>query len=336
MSPAQLKPTSPENPSTPVGVDVFAVVFNPIKVDIAVLKHAVEADEGAIGKTALWLETTEEDPGGGQATEAMEAGAKVVLVAGGDGTVRAVAEVLSGTDVAICLIPSGTGNLLARNLKLTIDDMEHSISTAFTGAERAIDTATIEIARPGGGTETHTFLVMAGVGLDAKVMSSTDPKLKEKVGWLAYAKALATVLRDKNSLRIQSRSDQPRSRPARAQAVIVGNCGSLPANILLLPEAVVDDGLLDIVILKPESFRGWLQVIFKVFWENGIVKRMKLVRKSEGIDVKAVDFAQLPTFEVRLSRSAEIELDGDPFGDAVGFTTTVQAGGLHMKVSADE
>ncbi|MCU1579976.1 MAG: diacylglycerol kinase [Rhodoglobus sp.] len=336
MSPAQIEPTGASLSDATAAANLVAVVYNPTKVDVSDIKRVVETSEHARGWTALWLETTSDDPGGGQATEAMEAGASVVIVAGGDGTVRAVAEVLVDTDVALCLVPSGTGNLLARNLNLAVDDLERSMSAAFSGIDRAIDAASIEIARADGSTETHTFLVMAGVGLDAKIMSNTDPELKEKVGWLAYARALATVLRDRNSLRIRYRSDQVQRRPARAQSVIVGNCGSLPANILLLPDAVLDDGLLDVVILKPESFRGWLQVIFKVFWENGIIKRTKLGRKVDGIDVDAVDFAQLPEFEVRLSRGDEIELDGDPFGEAVAFTTKVQAGALRLKVPADE
>ncbi len=177
---------------------------------------------------------------------------------------------------------------------------------------------------------------MAGVGLDAKIMNNTDPELKAKVGWLAYARALIAVLREKDSLRIQYHSEGRRGRrPMRAQAVIVGNCGSLPANILLLPEAVVDDGLLDLVILKPESFVGWLQLIFKVFWENGVVRRTRLGRRLQGIRTTSVDLAQLAEFEVRLSRPAEIQLDGDPFGEAIGFSTRADQGALRLKVPAE-
>jgi diacylglycerol kinase family enzyme len=334
MSQLAAVPSGPRNPPATAARTV-AVIYNPTKVDVADLKRVVDADEAAKGWSALWLETTEQDPGGGQAAEAVDAGASVVLVAGGDGTVRAVAEVLAGTDVAICLVPSGTGNLLARNLDLAVDDMEQSVGAAFAGDDRAIDAASIDIVRPDGSTETRIFLVMGGVGLDAKIMNETDPELKEKVGWLAYARALVTVLRDKDHLRVVSRSDLPGRRPGRAQAVIVGNCGSLPGNILLLPEAVVDDGLLDIVVLTPESFRGWVQVFFKVFLENGIVQRMRRGR-GEGVDVKAVDVSQLAEFDVRLSRSEQIELDGDPFGDAVGFTTRVLPGALRVKVPTHE
>ena len=337
MAPVESSSASASRAPSRASTTTAAVIYNPIKVDADELKRLVEAEDGSNGWTTLWFETTEDDPGGGQATAALEAGAMLMIVAGGDGTVRAVAEVLAGTDCALAMVPSGTGNLLARNLKLTLDDAEHSIRTAFAGSDRPIDIALIDIARPGGATDSFAFLVMAGVGLDAKIMNNTDPELKAKVGWLAYARALIAVLREKDSLRIQYRSDQGRRgrRPVRAQAVIVGNCGSLPANILLLPEAVVDDGLLDLVILKPESFGGWLQLIFKVFWENGVVRRTRLGRKLQGIRTSSVDLAQLAEFEVRLSRPGQIQLDGDPFGEAIGFSTRADQGALRLKVPAD-
>ena len=70
----------------------------------------------------LWLETTAEDTGVGQAREALKAGVDVVIAAGGDGTVRCVAEVLAGTGTPMGLVPLGTGNLLARNVGVDITD----------------------------------------------------------------------------------------------------------------------------------------------------------------------------------------------------------------------
>ncbi len=71
----------------------------------------------------------------------------MILVAGGDGTVRAVAEAVREHDVVLALVPSGTGNLLARNLELTLDDPEESIRSAFTGEDRKIDLGVVEVRR---------------------------------------------------------------------------------------------------------------------------------------------------------------------------------------------
>jgi len=309
-----------------------AVVYNPIKVDLEALKAAVEAEPAAADWTTLWLPTSEDDPGQGPAREALDAGASLVVAAGGDGTVRAVAEIVRGSEASVALLPSGTGNLLARNLGLTLDDTAQSFATAFGGTTRDIDVASIEIRREDESVESHAFLVMAGTGLDAKIMSNTDDELKKKVGWLAYAHALVTVLRDKTQLRLEYKLDDDRNRSERAQAIIIGNCGSLPANILLLPDAAVDDGLLDILVVKPESVRGWLAVIVKIFWENGVLKRTKLGRRMIELKTDSVDMRQGRTLVVRLNRPEEVELDGDPFGEMVGCRVTIDPGSLSVMV----
>jgi hypothetical protein len=97
------------------------VVANPTKVEPGT-REAMAALCAELGwAEPLWLETTVEDPGIGQAKEAVAAGADVVLAAGGDGTVRSVAESLAGTGVALGLLPAGTGNLLARTLGTPLD-----------------------------------------------------------------------------------------------------------------------------------------------------------------------------------------------------------------------
>ena len=314
-----------------------AVIYNPIKVEVDDLRAAIAAEPGAEGWDVLWFETTEKDPGTGQAAAALEKGASVVIAVGGDGTVRTVSEVVRRSkDASVALLPSGTGNLLARNLDLTLDDMAHSIRTAFTGAVREVDVARIDIRRADRSSDEHAFLVMAGAGLDAKIMSNTDPELKKKIGWLAYARALSVTLRDKNALRLGYQLDGGKRRTERAQALIIGNCGSLPANILLLPDAAVDDGLIDVVVLKPETVRGWLAVVFKIFWENGIVRRTPIGKKLAGVDIASMDYRRGKKLEVCLSKPEEIELDGDPFGEASSFTVTVEPGALRVMVPADE
>jgi len=307
-----------------------AVVYNPIKVDLDALKSAV-ASESA-GWDVQWLPTAEDDPGQGPARAALAAGADMIIAAGGDGTVRAVAEVVAGTGTPLALLPSGTGNLLARNLKLTLDDIPGSLRSAFRGADRPVDVARIEIRREDRSVDEHVFLVMAGAGLDAKIMSSTDAELKKKVGWIAYAQALVAVLRDKSMLRLEYKLDDHRNRSERAQALIVGNCGSLPANILLLPDAVVDDGLLDLIVLKPESIRGWLAVTVKIFWENGIVRRTRVGQRLSEMRTNSLDMRQGRSVTVRLNRPEIVQLDGDPFGRMTGCRITVDPGALTVRV----
>jgi diacylglycerol kinase family enzyme len=313
-----------------------AVVYNPVKVEVDDLRPIVEAEARDAGwEPTLWYETTEEDPGGGQAREALDAGATMVLAAGGDGTVRAVAEVVQGTKASLALLPSGTGNLLARNLSLTLNDVQHSVHSAFAGGDRSIDVALADVYREDGSHTRHAFLVMAGFGIDAKMLAATDDELKAKVGWLAYVKALVTVLRDKNLLRLRYKIDGEDVRRLRAHTLIIGNAGSLPGNILLLPEAAVDDGQLDVVILRPEQIIGWLQIIVKVVWENGVLSRTRLGRKFRTREVKALNYLRGKELRVRLSHPEEVELDGDPFGKAIGMVTRVAAGELTVRVPAD-
>ena len=315
-----------------------AIVVNPVKTDEAALRAALEAAERRHGwDDTLWLETTEADPGTGQAREALEHGVDVVIAAGGDGTVRTVAEELSGTDTPLALLPSGTGNLLARNLDLTLDDVEHALDTAFDGDDRPIDVGIAEL-RDGERTEKRAFLVMAGIGMDAQMIAATDDDLKAKAGWLAYVKAITTVLRDKNELRLRYQLDGGRTHSMHAHTVLIGNCGSLPANILLLPEAAVDDGLLDIVVLRPEGFTGWVRIMVKIFWENGVLRRTSAGRRLMGADkeVRAMNYLKGRELIVKLSRPEDVELDGDLFGRVSSMRTRIDPGALRVRVPKGE
>jgi diacylglycerol kinase (ATP) len=318
------------------GASVAAVVYNPIKVDLDAIKRAVataEADAGW-GET-LWFETSKEDPGQGATQAALDAGATMVIAAGGDGTVRAVAEVVHGSDASLALLPSGTGNLLARNLDLTLDNLEHSISTAFSGADRPVDIGRIEIRHDDGSIGKHAFLVMAGLGLDAKMLASTNEELKARIGWLAYVGAIITALRDRNQLRLRYSLDGGKAKQVRAHTVIVGNTGTLTANVLLLPEAVIDDGEFQMLMLRPEGFVHWLQILVKVLWENGVLRRTPLGRRMMTKEVEALNYVKGRQVTVKLSRAEEIELDGDGFGTVVAFKAEVVPGGLRVRVPQD-
>ncbi|QEO08942.1 diacylglycerol/lipid kinase family protein [Protaetiibacter larvae] len=315
-----------------------AVVFNPVKVDIERLRAAVAAAESASGwAKSLWLETTTDDPGQGQAETAAHAGAALVIAAGGDGTVRASGSALRGTGIPLAIVPAGTGNLLARNLGLDVSSghLEATITNAFTGVDIAIDVALIQITRPDRSVEDHAFLVMAGLGLDAKMIAHTNPELKRRVGWLAYVGAIGRALVDKEVLRIRYRLDGGEERASRAHTVIVGNCGSLPGNVLLLPDAEVDDGVFDIVTLRPEGFGGWARVWIGIVWENGVLRRNAVGRRLLNLrsrPVRAMRYLRGRQFELLLDRPEEFELDGDEFGLVTGFRARVDPAALVVRV----
>ncbi len=320
---------------TPTAQKVAAVIYNPIKVDLEAIKAlvATEQSDAGWGET-LYFETSKDNPGTGAASAALDQGVAMLIVAGGDGTVRAVAEAMGEHDVALALLPSGTGNLLARNLELTLDDTEHSLRCAFGGDDRTIDRGMIEIRRADSSVDRHAYLVMAGIGLDAKMLAHTDDDLKAKVGWLAYLKEIVSAKRDNKHQRMRYRLDQERTRSTQAHTVIVGNCGTLQANVQLLPDAKLDDGTLDIVFLRPEGVVNWAKVLHKVIWKYGVMRRLRPGQESGTDDIDAMNYRTGTRFTIALDRPELIELDGDEFGEAIGFRTWVEPGALTVRVLA--
>ena len=321
------------SPASPVRQ--AAVVYNPIKVELAKLERIVASAEQPGAARTLWFATTEEDTGQLATRRAIEAGADVVIAAGGDGTVRAVASALRGSGVPIALLPMGTGNLLARNLNL-LSNAEESVHTAFTGANRRIDLGLAEIQRTDGTTEERAFLVMAGLGLDAKMIAKTNSRLKKAVGWLAYVDAGVRALPEIKPVRLRYSLDGAPEKPMTVHTIIIGNCGALPGGILLMPEAKPDDGILDIAALRPRGPFGWFKVWNKVAWENGVLRRSAAGRKIIDLtaDVRDVTYLTARDLRVSVETAQAFQLDGDEFGEAIAVHTWVDAGGLTVKVPA--
>ncbi|MEO9094537.1 MAG: diacylglycerol kinase family protein [Microbacteriaceae bacterium] len=314
-----------------------AVVYNPIKVDLPRFRTMVASAADSAGwPEPLWFATAVDEAGQTATRQAIDAGATLVLAVGGDGTVRAVAEALRGTRVALGLIPAGTGNLLARNLEMTVNRLEEAIETAFTGIDHPIDVGVSEVTRPDGAQEEHAFLVMAGLGLDAKMIANTSSKLKKAVGWLAYIEGGMRALPDVKPVKLRYRLDGRAEKTMTAHTLIIGNCGVLPGGILLIPDARPDNGRLEVCALKPRGFFGWLNVWNKIAWENGVLRKSRAGRRIIDLrnDVKSVTYFETRDMTVAVPTAEEFQLDGDECGQVTEMRIWVDAGSLTVKMPA--
>lgn len=288
-----------------------AVVINPTRVDADVQRRLVTrllADSG--WEEPLWFETTAADPGVGQARAAVAAGVDLVLSCGGDGTVRACAHALAGTGVPLAFLPAGTGNLLARNLDLPLDT-ETALAVALHGRSRPVDL---------GRLDGEGFVVMAGMGVDARMLAETPEGLKKAFGWPAYGLGIVRSLRTRPlHLRIRVDDADPVERVARG--VIIGNVGRLQGRLPLLPDAEPGDGVLDLVLVAPRGLRDWVRVVWMV-----VRRRRKADHRLERMRGRH--------FVVEADHDAPCELDGDVVPDRRVLDVTVEPGALTVRVPA--
>lgn len=323
---------TPASPARPVA----AVVVNKLKVDLPALEQVVARAEAEAGwGRTIWLPSSEQDAGQAATATALRRGASVVAAAGGDGTVRAVAEGLRGSGVPLALLPSGTGNLLARNLELPLTNMDEAAAIMFGERERAMDLGVVELRRDRDASPSeHVFVVVAGIGIDAKMIKNTNTKLKKAVGWLAYVDGITRSLPELKPIHLTFSLDGGPTRSTTAHSVLVGNCGMLPGGILLMPEARIDDGVLDVAALRPRGPFGWLKVWNTLMFENGVLRRSQLGRRIIELgskDVRDVVYRRARTLRIDVAEPEELQLDGDEFGEVQSVRAWVEPGGLRVK-----
>lgn len=296
----------PENARLPV------LVVNVARVrDVRRLREACEQAAAAGGwRPPVVLSTTPGDVGAAQARRALEAGADLVIAVGGDGTVRACAEVLAGTAVPLAIVPTGSANLTAKALGLP-PRASAALRVAFEGRERQIDLAV---------ADGITFAAMAGIGLDAAVVGATSGVLKRAAGWTAYAAAAAgQMLRPRTTFTIRLDGGEPLIR--RAHCVTVGNSGALPGGFVILPAARLDDGVLDVVVLAPAGPFGWADVGYRV------------LAGSRRDDARLERF-QARTVEIGAQAELPRQVDGEMIAPARSLTVAVQHGAVSVRVPA--
>ncbi|MGB4135395.1 MAG: diacylglycerol kinase family protein [Microbacterium sp.] len=314
-----------------------ALVFHPHKVDERRLRTALTSLSKEHGwATPRFYPTTASDAGQQLVRTAIDEGAAVVLAAGGDGTVRAVAEGIAGTDVPLAIVPNGTGNLFARNLELPLTEPEKMVEAVFSGFTHPVDVGWARLTRADSSTSEHAFVVLAGMGLDADMIANTRSDLKKQVGWVAYIDGAARSLPRAKPFRTVYQIDGGRLHSVKVHSMLFANCGMLPAGIALVPDASIDDGAMDVAVIQPTGPFGWLTVWRRIWWDNSVLRRTRAGRRvleRRGRDA-SVHYLHGRTAEAAMPRPTSIELDGDEFGEAVRISCRIDQGGLLLVLPA--
>ena len=317
----------------------MVLVYNPTKSGVdALKKHAVDRARRHGWTDPVFVETTEADPGSGQAAKAAADGAGLVVACGGDGTVRSVAQGLLGTRVPMGVVPLGTGNLLARNLDIPLDDVDGALRSAMGGRSRDIDLGQVSYTDGDGGEHEDVFLVMLGAGMDADMIAGTDEDLKARVGWYAYVGSFANTLLRGHRIKVEFSLDDGETVRTKARTLLVANCGMLQAGMVLLPDAVIDDGLLDVLALRAKGVVGWAQAA-TVLVQHTVLHRLPVIRRRgsaeerETHQTRPLEFRQGTAMSATvLEKPATFQIDGEDAGTVTEFSARIKRRGLTVRV----
>ena len=216
----------------------------------------------------------------------------VVVVAGGDGTIREAIDGLAGSDVPLGIIPTGTGNVLRRFLRLP-----RSVDGACEVIRRG-RTQRLDLGRAGG----RHFVLHASVGHDANVVRRVPAPMKAALGELAFVGSILSTLVKVQRWRMRVRVDGD-TWEGRAWAVIVANSSSYAWKLELLPHARTDDGLLDVAIFDACGVLPFLGLHVRGLLGEHLKSRHVHVFKGTSVEVEA-------------DPSAPVQMDGDIVGEA--------------------
>jgi len=178
----------------------------------------------------------------------------LVIAAGGDGTLRTVAQEIAGSQTALGIVPKGTVNVFARELSIPLNDTFAALRIAIHGRTRHVDLGcfrTLEQEAP------HVFLLMASLGIDAIAVENTKKEIKDAVGAPAYVLAglssLANFVPSKTAVTVHGCnlvSEVPITHVSEPFAVLMMNSGLYGGDFRVTSDALLDDGLLNAFIFN--------------------------------------------------------------------------------------
>jgi len=233
----------------------------------------------------------------------------VIAVYGGDGTTMQAVKGMRGSGVPLGLIPGGTGNLLAGNLRIPRDPKKAALTIA-RARPRAIDLGRME--REDG---EHYFAVAAGAGFDAELMAGTTREAKRRWKMAAYVARAWETIGAVKSVDCRVTVDDV-VLEGKAASVLVANCAEfIPPLVTFRKGVAIDDGLLDVVILTAEGMFESLGVVLE--WLTGDYGSTR------------VQFARGRVVRVEMEPIQPAQLDGEPAGKTP-FTAELFPGALRV------
>jgi diacylglycerol kinase (ATP) len=255
----------------------------------------------------IWYEVPKSRKAPKMARRAIDDGADLLLLWGGDGTVQRCIDALSGSDITVAIMPAGTANLLANNLGIPMD-LPAALDVALHGSRRRLDVGVLNGER---------FAVMAGAGVDAMMMRDASG-LKDRFGKLAYVWTGARATRSK-AVRMSVDVDGSSWFKGRASCLLLGNMGTLSGGLTAFANARPDDGLLEIGAVTAQGAVQWARVFSRL--ATGQADRSKLVRTTRGRQV-----------DVRCNRAVAYELDGGARTPTRRLKASVEPGAITVCV----
>jgi diacylglycerol kinase (ATP) len=225
------------------------------------------------------------------AQRAIAEGFKIIVAAGGDGTVNEVVNGIDGADVTLGVLPVGTMNVFALELGVEGRDLKKAWAIIERGHTREID---LPVANG------SYFVQLAGVGLDAEVVRQTTPDFKKALGPISYVISLAQVAARKPP---RLRATDAHGVWHEASFILIGNGRYYGGPLALFREAKLDDGLLDIVMFKNQTH-----------WD--LMRYVQAIVFGDHRDLKDVEYFQTPRLRVDAEGEVPVELDGEIAGVA--------------------
>ncbi|PSL39315.1 diacylglycerol kinase family enzyme [Labedella gwakjiensis] len=309
------------------------MVYHPLRVDLARLRREVarEARHAGWGPT-VWVATEAHDGGASALSDALGATRPdLVIAAGGDGTVSMAAGALSGRSLPLAVVPVGTTNLFARSVGAT-GSVDRAVAHAFaaigtgTPDESRVDLGRFRATLADGSVVERPFTVMVGAGIDAAMVADTHPRGKERFGWLGYIQGISASIWRNERFAVRVSLDEGSAVSETAHTVVVANGGLLPAGLVFVPGAVVEDGELDVMVLRPRSVLSWARLA--AWFVASAVRAPSSV--GRGLAGSAVRVTRAGSVDVSFEVPERAEADGEELGHVSRLEAWIEPGALRI------